>query len=155
MKIITSALPRIRNRLRSGEPLRIQFFDPFDFKVELLDQKRPGAADICNLDIDGDQIAGSVDFLVRFQLQLRRLHIRVGAEGGVGGGIEAEEWESTSRFSRWRHLWKKFDFSSSIYRRSMDLSACLELGEKERDQISYFSKASQIIIFPFLLVYGF
>ena len=91
MKIITSALPRIRNRLRSGEPLRIQFFDPFDFKVELLDQKRPGAADICNLDIDGDQIAGSVDFLVRFQLQLRRLHIRVGAEGGVGGGIEAEE----------------------------------------------------------------
>lgn len=88
---MTSALPGIRTRLGSGEPLRIQFLDPFDFKVELLDQQRGGTANIFNLDCDGDQIARSVHFLVRLQLQLRRFNISAAANGGGCGRIEAEE----------------------------------------------------------------
>nr|GMD81838.1 hypothetical protein Iba_chr13fCG2260 [Ipomoea batatas] len=68
----TPALLRVRRGFGSGEPLSIQFLDPFDFKREPLDQKRAGRSRVA--DFDGKP-----------KIEKRR--------GGLsGGGIEGFIW---------------------------------------------------------------
>lgn len=109
----TSPLLRIRTRLRSVEPLGIQFLDPFNFKGKLFDQKRPWTGSVFYLNSDGDHITGSVHFPVRFQLQLRRIDISAAADGGR---FEPKEWESPGGFISWRHYREKFPISGASIR---------------------------------------
>lgn len=94
--------------------MNIQFLDPFNFKRKLFDQKRRRTGSVFYFNSNGDQIAGSVNLPVRFQLQLRRFDIRASVSGGGGRRIETKEGESPGGFIRWRHYLKKLDFQLII-----------------------------------------